>query len=279
MPRRPFLVLAVLSLALAGSAEAKVPPASDEPAPPGITIDGVGFARVSPPRPVNESAIERAIAAAKPTAITRAVRDARRRAKSIADALGLELGAADHVELGDPFRLFGLSYCRDDRGRRRCRAPTLTAASATVTFAIVGGADGSAAATISATGLAKRAVRPSDARRNAPIRRALLSARSAAIPAAALAARRSARTAANAARHDLGRIVSVSRFSDPFSVYFQDSALGTFGPGRYCSVVRRRIWKPDPETGRPQPAGFVRRYRCAYEDPYSAELEIVYEVD
>jgi Protein of unknown function (DUF541) len=279
--RAAYVALACASLGFAlglvGAAEAKLPPASDEPAPPGVTITGIGFARVSAPRPLSEQSIEQAVKAARPTAVARAVRDARRRARLVADALGVEVGAANHLELDDPFRQFGRrTHCRLDGGERRCTVPTLTAASSTVTFAIVGGIDGTDGTTISAIGVAEGTVKPSDPRRNAPIRRALHAARTAATPKAAITARRNARTAADAAGLNLGAIVSVSPPRDPFSYYYVDPALGSFGPGRYCSVIRQRTWSTDPETGTRRPTGTVRRYRCFYERPYSLQLEVVY---
>src|SRR5215211_4604310 len=60
--------------------------------PPGITVAGGGLTRVAPPKRLSDESIQLAIEGARPAAVGRAVRDARRRAKSIARDVGIAVG-------------------------------------------------------------------------------------------------------------------------------------------------------------------------------------------
>lgn len=239
---------ALLPLLLARGAEAKFPPETGaaEP-PPGITITGIGFA----PKTAD--------------AVAAAVRDSRSRAEAIARALGLGLGAAEEVEL-PRLTQFGSQ-----------EAPA--AAAATVTFPIVGGGTGEdAARSVVATGTASARVRPRNRDRSRSIKAAALQARRVATPKAAATASHSAVTAAAAAGFTLGTIVSVSQVAPLYyGPGFYDAALGSFGPGQFCGIVRRPIFRRDPETGLSKVVRRVRQRRCFFQTRYDVELEIRYE--
>lgn len=274
------LALPILSVASPASTLAAV--GSD--VPPGITVTGIGFA--IPDQAATGCATgqgrKRATEAANSAAVDRAVGDARGRAGEIARKIGVRVGSLSQIELRE-IRQFG--WRRGDRrpsGRPSCRAP-IKAAAATVTFAIVGGADGSAAGRVNATGGSSIEVEPTNPERNRAIKRAVLAAREAATPEAATAARREARTAARSAGLTLGGVVSVSEtplfgiesiFSDGV---FYDDALGAFGPARFCRFVKRPIVRVNPKTGRPSLVRWTRKYRCSVPREYSVSLDIVYE--
>ena len=226
---RRVTVTILVALALPGAAHAQYGTFPEE-TEPGVTISGVGLAR----------------AGHEALADGRAMRDARRRARAIAGAAGVRLGAATGVELQDAFSGF------------RRRPGPFTASVATVTYAIAGGGQGEVLE-VSAYGNARVRVVPRHPRRNGSVRQALLSARAAVIPRAAADGVRTARRAAAAAGLDLGPIVSISQ---PPGGYFYDPAVGGFGPGLYCKTFRRR--------------GETRR-RC-YRNPfYDFSLEVAYE--
>lgn len=254
-------VAMVLGLLIPAGAAAKVP-VEDGPfeGPPGLTVTGIGFAPAA-----SEAAAQ-------------AVRDARRRAGSIARALGLDLGGTEAVELPE-LTQFGVGRsCRglEKRSVGCRRAPT--AAAATVTYAIVGGAAGERVRSIRSHGTATAGIRSDHRSRNRSLKQAVLATRSKLAPEAAVAARRSARVAADAAELQLGPIVSVAERS---SVYcgssFYDAALGSFGPGRFCGVVRVPVVRRDPETGVSKVVRRVPRRRCFVSSPYSVSFAIEYE--
>jgi hypothetical protein len=253
----------VVGLLLPAAGQAKFPAGDESSDPlPGITITGVGLAR-----PEGD-------------AVSRAVRDARRRASSIAEAVGVQLGDADQVELRQISQFGEPRPCRQGGGgeSNRC-GDGLEAAAATVTFAIVGGSDGTAAERrILAPGVASAAVEPTDPLRNQPIKRALLAARRTVTPVAAAVARRNARTAALSAGLQLGPIISIAE-APPlyYGSIFYDAALGSFGPGRFCGFVKRPIIRRDPETGVPRVVRRVRQRRCVIPRPYTLRLEATYE--
>jgi hypothetical protein len=249
-------------LLLPGASLAKFP-AGDEgsAALPGITITGVGLAR------------------AEDDAVSRAVRDARRRASSIAEAIDVQLGEVDQVELRQISQFGEPRPCRRETEESRCRLPELEAAAAAVTFAIVGGSDGTASERrVVAPGIASAAVEPADPLRNQPIKRAMMSARRKVTPTAAAVARRNARTAARSASLSLGPLVSIAE-APPlyYGSVFYDAALGSFGPGQFCGFVNRPIVRRDPETGVPRVVRRVRQRRCLIPRPYTLRLEIEYE--
>jgi hypothetical protein len=241
----------LMALLVPLSAGAKFPPPDDAGgSPPGVTVTGLGFAR------------------GDAGASERAVRDARQRAAAITRVLGLQLGQVEAVDLPDLTQF----------GRGRTSGPT--AAAATVTFAIVGGASGGREAkSVHASGAASARVRPRDRNRNRSIRHAILLARRGAAPPAATAARRSARVAAAAAGLELGTIVSVAEAASPYyyGPAFYDAALGSFGAGQFCGIVTRPVVRPDPETGVPRVVRRVPRRRCFVPSTYEVQLKIGYE--
>jgi hypothetical protein len=250
-------------LLLPGASQAKFPSGDEGSDPlPGITITGVGLAR-----PEGD-------------AVSHAVRDARRRARAIARAIDVQLGDADQVELRQISQFGEPRPCRQGGTEEssRCRVPVLAAA-ATVTFAVIGGADGTASGRrVVAPGVASAAVKPTDPLRNQPIKRALLAARRTVTPVAAAVARRNARTAARSAGLSLGPIVSITE-TPPiyYGSIFYDAALGSFGPGQFCGFVNRPIVRRDPETGIPRVVRRVRQRRCVIPRPYTLSLEATYE--
>jgi uncharacterized protein DUF541 len=249
--RRAVTVAMLGMLSVPGTALAQTLSAEPD-APPGITITGIGFARLAAP------------GAAQPTAVGRAVRDARRRAAAIAAEARVQPGQVTEVELQDTFQQFGGP-----------RPALFAAAAATVTFSIVDGAGGSdEAREVSAYGSASAPVEPRNPRGNRSIRRAVLAARLAVTPRAAAAALRNARIAAGAAGLEPGGIVSISEQREP---YFYEVALGSFGPARFCGIIRRSIFRRDPDTGRSRLVRRVRRRRCNFPRPYALRLEATYE--
>jgi len=257
-----LVVATLLSLLAPLAAGAKGPGADAGEAPAGITVDGVGFAG-------NYAGAAR-----------RAVQEARRRAEVIARELHLEVGRPEAVDLPEPTRFGGRGACTIGGPRStRCR-PGPTAVAAAVTFAIVGGGAGGAR-TVGAYGAAFAPVRPRDKDRGRSIKRAVFAARRTVTPEAADAAGRHARTAAAAAGLRLGAIVSVAETS-PLTYYgpsFYDSALGTFGPGRFCGIYRRPIARRDPRTGLPKVVRYVEHRRCTFPTSYGVHLDVVYEAE
>lgn len=254
---------AALSLHTPATAEAKFSgEGGASEAPPGITVTGIGFA------PANADAV------------SRAVRDARQRAAAIAGALRLELGKPEAVELPELTQFGNPIACRG-RGERApgCRPPSQTAAAATVTFAIVGGASGEAATrTVAAYGAASAPVEPRNRSRSRSIKSAILAARREVTPEAAAAGWRNARIAAAAADLHLGAIVSVAE-AIPFyyGTSFYDAALGSFGPGQFCGIVRRPVVRRDPETGAPRVVRRVPHRRCFAPSTYGIQFAVGYE--
>ena len=246
------------SMLAAVSPASGLPPVAESEAEPGISITGIGFAR---------SRADGA-SSADPTAVARAVRNARSRAGTIARALGLRVGEVEKVELRQ-LSQFGE---RSSAG--------IAGAAATVRFAIVGGAtDAEGALDVEAYGAASAPVRPADPDRSRPIKRAVLAARRRVTPEAAVSARGNAATAARSAGLALGQIVSIAEAPAPYYGYgssFYDAALGSFGPGRFCGFYRRAVIRPDPKTGVPRVVRRVPRRSCTFQSRYSLNLEVVY---
>jgi len=219
---------------------------------PGITVSGIGFA------PLGERARDRATA--------RAVGDARRRAESIATALGVSLAGLNAVEVNAPFD--PRPTCRDPRSPR-C-AP-LDAVTVETTFAIAGGpASSEEAREITGTGVGSVPVEA--ARKTSPaIRGALRAARLAATPGAAEAARANARSAATATGVTLGPLFSVI---EPANVYGYEPLLGVFGPGQFCGIVRRTIFQGG--SGGERTVRRVSRRRCFSPKTTAVRLEATY---
>ena len=242
---------------------------------PGITVSGGGLARVTAPKSLSQDSIQAAIDGARPAAVGRAVRDARRRAKSIATAAGTTVGAVRSVEVRDVFV---------DRGRRcraskppHCTVPAFVAAGVTATFEIVGGAEPEEdAGTIEAYGTVFTDVEPGPPASEASersIRRALLTARDTSTPAAVAKARAQVDAAAAAAGTSVGPVVSiVEQFS-----YYADVALGTVGPRRYCRVLRNRHFLGvDRKTGRPRFKRGPPKRRCFFPRRLTVSIEATY---
>ena len=279
--RARSIAVAVTALGLSttpGAALAKVFP-GEEDAPPGVTISGTGFAGVAAPSRLSEASIQRAVDAAHPRAVSRALRDARQRAAAIADSVGVRLGQLARVELEDAVTQFGQPrHCRPPRRNApaRCRVPSVAAASATVTFSIVNGAQGSGGPQVEAYGSASARTAPDNPDSDRSIRQALSSARLSVTPKAAAAARRGVETTARSAGLTVGAIVSISEQRQPYP-YFYDVSLGSFAPGQFCGVVRRTIFRRDPETGRPRLVRRVRDRRCRFPRTFDLRLEATYE--
>jgi Protein of unknown function (DUF541) len=241
---------------------------------PGVTVEGAGLARVIAPAKLTEDSVREAIDAARPRAVTRAMADARRRAEAIASALGLSLGSAEAVELGGagfPER----EPCRRSRrtGELRCRVPGFTTAAATMTYAIVGGAESSEGAReVSASAVGSAPAEPK--RQTSPaIRHALFAARALATPEAALAARANAELASQGSGLALGPLVSIV---EQQSLYGYQPILGAVGPGLYCRSFRRNIVRRDPETGIRRVVGRRRVRRCFAPRSFQVSLEATY---
>jgi len=258
----PLAVSALLlALLLPATVGAKVPPESASEAPPGITVRGIGFAK-------------RDAGAAQ-----RAVRDARVRAGLIAKALGLQVGEVESVELPELSQFGGETRrCGSREDRADGCGPAVAAAS--VTFAIVGGALGEGSGrTVRASGTASAPVHPRNRDLSRSIKRAIFGARRLATPEAAAIALRNARTAAGAAGLELGPIVSVAETSPAYfyGPYFYDFGLGSFGPGRFCGIVRRPVVRRDPDTGEARVVRRVPHRRCFLPARYDVHLEVRYE--
>jgi hypothetical protein len=268
------LVLVVLSVPASAHAQGVPfgPFLPQEDYPPGITVSGGGLARVTAPTRLSDDSIQRAIDAARPVAVGRAVRDARRRAESIARSQGIAIGAVRQAELRQLF-FERRRLCRSGRPTR-CSVPAFVAASATVTLEIVGGAEPEAEArTLEAYGNVFVPVEPAEPAEESSIRRALLSARDASTLAAAAKARAQVDAAASAAGTSVGTVVSIVEQAS----YYPDASLGTVGPRRYCRVVRhRRFLGIDRSTGRPRFKRSPPKRRCFFPRRLTVSLEATY---
>jgi hypothetical protein len=258
-------VAALSGTALApGGAEAKgLGGERDAEAAPGITVTGVGFGRR------DGEATDRALA------------DARRRAAAVAAVLDVAVGAPEAVEtpgltqFGDP------RPCRANGHAAAVRCARATrAAAAIVTFAIAGGDTGAAnGRAVAAEGIAASRVEPRDRDSSRSIKRALLTARRVVTPRAAADAARRARLAAGAADLRLGELVSVSE-TPPVFYYgpaFYETALGTFGPGRFCGIVRRPVVRRDPDSGIARVVRRAPQRSCYSPTSYSLRFSVSYE--
>ena len=118
MARRCLLLVAAALLCLPATA------AAQEPLRDGLTVAGIGRARVEPPARENERSIQTAVDEATRQALPRAVADARRNAAILAEASGLRLGAIRAVEQ-NPFLAFEFGgygpegFCQELPVRRR----------------------------------------------------------------------------------------------------------------------------------------------------------------
>ena len=249
-----LLVCAGLLAALPATAAAKgpLPEPDDGPDPRGMTLSGTAAASVRAPAQRTEEAIERAVQAARPVAVARALRDARERAVALAAAAGLTLGPAVAVSERDRELEQGFvparRWCFRSRRTRRttCRVPESTTATVAVTFATAQTdaalPDGRA---ITAPGTAGAPVRPRDRASSPSIESAVRAARTAAAPLALAAARRAAATLAASAALPLGALFSIAEVRRPY----EDFTLGTFDVGRYCGIVSRSVVAARPPDG------------------------------
>lgn len=124
------------------------PPADRGYPPPGVTAIGVGSVKVDATSRDREATIRRAVERATERARPRAIADARRKARQIAAAAGMRLGAiwaagqapnvpywGTGVEQGT---FGGNRYCGRVRKRHVCRAPREATVYLTVTYAQAG---------------------------------------------------------------------------------------------------------------------------------------------
>jgi uncharacterized protein DUF541 len=240
---------------------------------PGITVAGAGLARVTAPSQPTQGSVERAIDAARPRAVARALADARRRAGAIADAVGVSLGGTRAIELEPGFA--GREPCRRSRRTQelRCVAPPFASSSATVTFEIVGGPGSSEGAReLSASATDSGAVEFE--RRTSPaIRRAVFAARLAATPGAARAARENVELAAAASGLTLGPLFSIVEQPNP---YGYNIVFGAFAPGKFCGTVSRAVVRRDPKTGSPRVVRRRRVRRCFAPRTLQVSLDATY---
>lgn len=284
---RVIVVSAMLLLA-AAAADAKGPVGerSDTPDPRGLTMGGGGLARVTPPRRLSDETIRRTVAAARPTAVSRAVNEARRRAAGLARVAGLTLGDMVAVEAqqsqAERFGPFGEDrFCRRPRrpsARPRCRVPKFAVALVTVTFAT---RETDAAPepdrTVTADGEGRASVEPEN-RSSRSIRRAILEANAASDAPAFESAREQAATLARSAGFALGTILSIAQqgtgpFGEPL---FEIGAFGPFGPGDFCGTIRRPIFRRDPQTGRRRVVRRVRERRCFFPRSVTTSLRVTF---
>jgi hypothetical protein len=277
--RRVILLLlcAAMLAAVAGRAGAKGPLVEPDtgPDPRGLRLSGTGLAYVTPPARPTDASIGRAVDAAKPHAMARAVAQARARAEAFAATAGLTLGDAQAVTERDAATELGFGqerYC-SQTPRPRCRVPLFSTVTVTVTFAT---AETSAATpagrALVADGDAAAAVRPRNRRSSASIRRAMDAARLAAAPVALAEARADADRLARGAGIPLGALFSIAEVRRPFD----DWSAGPFGPGRFCGTIRRPIFRRDPATGRTRIVRRVSERRCYFPTTLSVGLRVTY---
>jgi hypothetical protein len=280
MPRAlPCLLVAAALLAGPSAAVGKGPLAEpdDGPDPRGLTLEGSGLAYVTAPAHLSETSIRRAVAAARPHAVARAVGQARVRAQALATAAGLTLGEVQAVTERDQAAELGFpgdeQYCAR-RARPRCRVPLFAGAAVRATFATAEtSATVAAGRALVASGTGEAAVRPRGRRDSASIRRALLEGRVAAAPLALDEARIDAAQVGAAAGLTLGGVFSIAEIRRP---YDDPYVQGSFGPGRYCGTINRTIYRRDPATGRRRAVRRVRERRCFFSTRTTVALRVTY---
>lgn len=287
MMDRIVVTVAAVVLILPSSAGAKGPVAerSDAPDPPGITMGGTGLARVTAPQRLSDDSIRRAVAAARPTAISRAVNESRNRAKAVAEAMGLTLGELvavdDRESQAERFGPFGSDpFCRRSRRsrRQRCEVPKFAVAAVTATFSTrETDATGLPERTITATGEGQAEVSPAR-RTSRSIRRALLDAGVDALAPALNAARSDAEALARSGHLQLGPVISIAQqTSSPFGEpLFEAGAFGPFGPGGFCGTITRPVVRRDPQTGRRRVVRRVRQRRCFFPNEITSSMRVTF---
>ena len=166
-------------------------------------------------------------------------------------------------------------YCaRSRRGatRLRCSAPRMTAVTVSVTFAT--------AQTSGAVATGRALVVPGHRDRARCSRRTGAAARRSCArrrprrtrprPAALAAAVRTARITAAAAGLPAGTLIAIAEVRRPY----EDFSAGSFGPGRFCGLVRRAIVRRDPAHRRV--VREVRRRGCFFPRELSVGLRLTY---
>ncbi|HEX6387869.1 MAG TPA: hypothetical protein VFZ89_00425 [Solirubrobacteraceae bacterium] len=268
------VLLACLLFAVPAAAKGPLPEPDDGPDPRGLTVTGSGVALVKPPQRLTKARIERAVAAAKPAAMRRAIGAARLRAAALASAAGVTLGDAVAVNERDGQAELGYVNQRPICSGRRCRAPALASASVTVTFAT---AQTSAATpsgqALVASGVGEANVRPRNRRNSASIRAAIARAQAAAAPEALREAQADAASLAAGLGRPLGALFAIAEIRRPQQDF--SWMLGSFGPGVYCGEVRRTIFRRD-STGRRRPVRRVTERRCWYPFQIDVALRVTY---
>jgi uncharacterized protein YggE len=254
-----LLVLLAALVAVAPLASAE----DSEPNPAGITVTGIG---------VTERGGD---------AADRAMKDARSRAVAIARVLRVGLGPVQRIELPEvtqfersPFR------CGSSRSIPAiCREVAM----ATVTFAIAGGATADGPRSVGASATASVEVESSNELRNRAVKRAILDAREQATQEAATNALASVRQAAKVSGLQLGPIFSVAEVDPSDGLLPEiltgssfDAALGTWGPGLFCGIIKRPVFGRDPVTGKRKVVRRTQRRRCTAPSDYDVRLEIKY---
>jgi hypothetical protein len=125
---------------------------------------------------------------------------------------------------------------------------------------------------LSAHGTASVPVRPEDRRSSPSIAAALRRSRAAALLPGLDAARAAATRAAEASGLPLGPLFSIAEVRRPY----EDFGQGSFGPGRYCGLVRRNIVRRDARTGRRRVVRRVRRRACFFSARVSVGLRVTF---
>jgi hypothetical protein len=285
---RAVAVTAALALLAPAAAGAKGPVAAPAEGPDarGITVNASALARVVPPRRPSDGTIRRALDAARPAAVSRALNEARRHAARLAQAAGLTLGEVVAIRQEDAaVGFFGFveqrDFCRRrGRSRRlRCQVPEFFVASVTVTFATP---ETNAAPvpdrTVSAAGSGEAAVDPGLRRSSRSIRAAILRATLAAEAPEFAAARQQGEALARVVGAGLGPVLSIAE--QPNGPYGEPLyAIGVFGPfgvGRFCGTIRRPVFRRDPQTGRRRVVRRVRRHRCFFPREITASVRVTF---
>jgi len=131
--------------------------------------------------------------------------------------------------------------------------------------------------TISVIGKAQVKPTPLDGKSDASIRKAVGDARRIAIPQALANGRQRAAELSTLAGLPLGALISVAETSTATPFFFpgQFGEDGTFGPGRYCGIVRQSIFRRD-STGKRKRVGSRERRVCRVPSVVSSNLTMVF---
>jgi uncharacterized protein YggE len=130
--------------------------------------------------------------------------------------------------------------------------------------------------TISVIGRAEVKPTPLDRKSNASISKAVADARAAATPKAIAAGRRRAAALAAATGLPLGALISIAEAPpSPFGFPGTYGEDGTFGPGKYCGLVRAFTVRRDAQ-GRRRPVRGKRHRICRVPSEVAANLTMVF---